>query len=291
MTRRIMLFLAILLAAAVSAGAEMSAPPGCVPAKDAKASESGYAERVIHQKTGIELVLIAAGSFAMGSKKIGTNSHDPHKVTIARPFYIGKTEVTNAQYRKFVNASGYDGKTDTDPAYDLYLRHWRGESLMSKKDDFPIVCVSWKNAKAFCEWAGLALPSEAQWEYACRAGTTTLYYNGDEVRGFDEIGWGLTNSEALTHPVAQKKPNARGLYDMLGNVWEWCEDDYVYKYHGAPTDGSARVESPRRMTRILRGGSWSNSTRPTTNSSASRFNSAPGNASNDVGFRVALPIR
>jgi len=215
----------------------------------------------------------------------------PHKVTIAKSFYIGKTEVTNARYRKFVEADGYDGKPDTDPAYDLYLLHWSGKSLMSKEDALPVVWVSWKNAKAFCEWAGLALPSEAQWEYACRAGTSTLYYNGDEVQGFDDIGWGLTNSEALTHPVAQKKPNAWGLYDMLGNVWEWCEDDYVYKYDDAPTDGSARIEKPRTITRALRGGSWSNSTRPTTNSSASRFNSAPGNASNDVGFRVVLPVK
>ncbi|MFH0963689.1 MAG: formylglycine-generating enzyme family protein [Planctomycetota bacterium] len=269
-------------------GEEMKAPSGCVPTADAKAGTGGYADRVVHEKTGIQFVLIAPAAFTMGSRKISTSSLPPHEVTIPKAFYIGKTEVTNAQYRKFVDATGYDGKGETDPAYDLYLRHWRGVSLMSKEDDYPIVWVSWKNAKAFCEWAGLSLPSEAQWEYACRAGTTTLYYSGDDQKGFDEIGWGLTNSDALTHPVGRKKPNAWGLYDMLGNVWEWCEDDYVYKYDGAPTDGSARIENPRTLTRALRGGSWSNSTGPTTNSSASRFNSAPGNASNDVGFRVVL---
>ena len=289
MTRCIMVFVAVLLAAARATGAEISAPPGCVPADGAKASQGGYADTVIHEKTGIALVLIPAGEFTMGDTgRFSSAVMPPHKVTIAKPFYIGKTEVTNGQYRAFVDASGYDGKGDTDPAYDLYLRHWRGQSLMSKDDDFPVVWVCWKNARAFCEWAGLGLPTEAQWEYACRAGTTTLYYNGDDQRGFDEIGWGLTNSEALTHPAGQKKPNAWGLYDMLGNVWEWCEDDYVYKYHGAPNDGSARIENPRTLTRALRGGSWSNSTWPTTNSCACRFNTAPANASNDVGLRVVL---
>ena len=277
----------VLIAAA--ANAQVKTPPGCVPAEGAKPGPEGYADRVIHEKTGIDLVFIPARSFTMGATKIGSNSLSPHTVTIADPFYIGKTEVTNAQHRKFVDVSGYDGRGDTDPAYDLYLRHWRGESLMSTDDEYPVCWVSWTNAKAFCEWAGLALPSEAQWEYACRAGTTTLYYNGDEQKGFGEIGWGLSNSDALTHPVAQLSPNAWGLCDMLGNIWEWCEDDYVYRYDGAATDGSARIEAPRTLTRALRGGSWSNSSHPVTNSCATRFNSAPRNASNDVGFRVVLP--
>jgi len=284
---RMLLVIAVLLSGAFAWGVELKVPSGCaaVPqAPDAKPSADGYADRVVHEKTGIELSLIRAGDFTMDT------GPSAHKVTIAKPFYIGKTEVTNAQYRKFVEASGYQGKGDTDPAYDLYLRHWRDKSIMSKENDFPVVWVSWKNAKAFCEWAEMALPSEAQWEYACRAGTTTLYYNGDEQKGFDEIGWGLTNSDALAHPVARKKPNAWGLYDMLGNVWEWCEDDYVYKYDGAPTDGSARIENARTLTRAFRGGSWSNSTWPTTNACASRFNGAPGNATNDVGFRVVLPV-
>ena len=292
MKKHLLAVLLIGLSAAFVWSAEMVAPSGYSPAEGAKASAEGYANHIVHDKTGIELVLVSAGDFTMGDTgRFSSAVMPPHKVTLAKPFYIGKTEVTNAQYRKFVDASGYEGKPDTDPAYDLYLRHWRDKSIMSAAADFPVVWVSWNNAKAFCDWAGLSLPSEAQWEYACRAQTTTLYYNGDEQKGFDEIGWGLTNSDALTHPVAQKKPNAWGLYDMLGNVWEWCEDDYVYRYDGAPDDGSARVESPRTITRALRGGSWSNTTRPTTNSSASRFNSAPANASNDVGFRVLLPIQ
>ena len=132
------------------------------------------------------------------------------------------------------------------------------------------------------------LLTEAQWEYACRAGTTALYYFGDDQRDFDDYGWGHTNSKALTHPVAQKKPNAWGLYDMLGNVWEWVEDDYVRSHDGGPSDDSAGLEG--KMTKVLRGGSWSNSTRFWICGSGARFNSAAGNVSNEVGFRVVLPL-
>ena len=267
------------------AAEDLKVPVGCAAAPGAKAGADGYADRVIHEKTGIELVLIPAGSFTMGATAQGSKAI-PHTVAISKPFYIGRTEVTNAQYRKFVEACGYDGKGDTDPAYDPYLRHWRGESLMSTDDDYPVVWVSWKNAKALCEWAGLALPTEAQWEYACRAGTTTTYYFGDDKNDYDQYGWTVSNSDALTHPVAQLKPNAWGLYDMLGNVWEWCEDDFVYRYDGAPTDGSARLEG--KMTKVIRGGAWESATWPATSGCPSRANNAPTNADNDNGFRVVL---
>lgn len=270
--------------------ADLITPKGCIPTDSAKAGPQGLADRVIHEKSGIELVLIPAGRFAMGTSagQAGSSTMPLRTITIAQPFYIGKTEVTNAQYRRFLQASDYDGKADTDPAYDLYLKHLRGKSLMSAEEDYPIVWVSWKNARAFCAWAGLALPSEAQWEYAARAGTKTSYYWGDDQQAFPGYGWGLTNSNALTHPVGKLKPNAFGLYDMLGNVWEWTADDYIYKYDGAPTDGSARKADV--MTKSLRGGAWSTSNSPVTSSCAARFNSAPGNASNDVGFRVVLPL-
>ena len=279
------------LGAARLGAAELKAPPGCVPSTDATAAADGYALRVVHEQSGIELVLLPAGSFLMGPLALHAGDTPQHQVIIATPFYVGKTEVTNAQYRRFVEATGYDGKPETDPAYDLYLRHWRGQSLMSKADEYPVVWVSWQNAQAFCRWARLALPTEAEWEYACRAGTTTTYYNGDDPKGFVEIGWALVNSEALTHPVGQKQPNTWGLHDLLGNVWEWCEDDYVRTYDGAPADGAARCGTPRAMTRVLRGGSWSNASWPVASSSAARFNSAPGNASNDTGFRVVLRLK
>jgi len=275
----------------VVSGQALKVPPGCTPAPGAESGHNRYADRVLHDKTGIELVLIEPGKFTPSP---GSSMAD-REITISRPFYIGKTEVTNAPYRKFVDAGDYEGEKDTDPVYDLYLRHWRGKSFMSKEDDHPIVWVSWKNAKAFCNWAGLALPSETQWEYACRAGTTTEYFFGDNQEDFDDHAWAGANKPG-TYPVARKKPNPWGLYDMLGNVWEWVEDDYVQeidphgniRYEGAPTDGSARIEG--KMTKVLRGGAWSEGITPYTSGCASRYNSAPTNASNDVGFRVVLPV-
>ena len=272
----------ILFLPALAPAADPQVPAGCAPAPDAGSAANGYADRIVHRKTGVELVFVPAGAFTMGA---GASAHE---VTIPKPFFIGRTEITNAQYRTFIEATGYEGKPDTDPAYDLYLLHWNDKSIMPKEDDFPVVWVSWKNARAYCNWAGLALPTEAQWEYACRAGTTTEYYFGKDQHDFHEYGWGLTNSDARTHPVAQKEPNAWGLHDMHGNVWEWCLDD-CGEYPDAPADGSARLDDTL-MTKSIRGSSWSNSTATWVSGSAARFSSAPGNASNDVGFRVTLPL-
>ena len=303
--------------AAVTEAEQLKVPDGCRPAQGAKPGPEGYANRIIHQKTGIELILMPTGDLTMGPARLA------YQVTISTPFYMGKTVVTNAQYRRFVKASGYEGKADVDPDpdYDMYLRHWRGKSIMSDEDDYPVVWVSWKNASAFCRWAGLSLPSEAQWEYACRAGTTTSYYFGDDLKEFDKYGWANSSKEHHTHPVAGKLPNGWGLYDMAGNVWEWVEDGYltydhawansskeyhpvagklptgwklynmggsIYatKYGPPPTDGSARLDG--KMTKVLKGGSWGNG--PSVCGTASRLNSAPTNASSEFGFRVILPM-
>ena len=243
--RSIIVALMIVCCVSVVAEAEpLQVPAGCRLLEGAKVSLQGYADKIIQEKTGIEMILVPTGKFAMGSAR------EAHQVTITVPFYMGKTEVTNAQYRRFSEATGYDGKADADPDpdYDMYLRHWRGKSIMSKQDDYPVVWVNWKNAKSYCKWAGLALPSEAQWEYACRAETTTHYYFGDNQKKFDKYGWANTSKEYNTHSVAEKLPNAWGFYDMLGNVYEWVEDDYQ-GYNGAPVDGSARLEG--KMTKVL----------------------------------------
>ena len=270
-------------------GEDLKAPAGCVVAPGAEAGAGGWADRVIHEKTGIELVLVGGGTFRMGSTKVGSSSLPLHEVTIGKAFYIGKTEVTNGQYRRFAEGSGYDGTKDVDAAYDSYLAHWRGESLMPAGDEFPVVWVSWRNAQAFCEWAGMRLPTEAEWEYACRAGSTSEKYSfGEDQKEFDQYGWANQNSGGSTHPAAQKKPNAWGIFDMEGNVWEWTADDYVYRYEGAPTDGTARLEV--KATKVLRGGSWSDSSDAITSGATCRFNHAPMNATNNFGFRVVLPV-
>lgn len=160
---------------------------------------------------------------------------------------MAKTPITQVQWR---------GVMDTDPSY-------------FKGDDLPVECVSWHDAMNFCQRTGTRLPTEAEWEYAYRAGTTTDWYNGDDESKVGEIAWYDDNSGGMTHPVAQKQPNAWGLYDMAGNVWEWCVDE----------------EAPYR---VIRGGSRildASSTR-----AASRGNYNPDNRDDYIGFRVVKDV-
>ena len=268
---------------------QLKAPPGCRPVEGTVAEPytgSGFAKEVIHLKSRIRLLFVPAGKLTMGPHMGDPYGGRQLNVTIAKPFYIGKFEVTNAEFRRFVSATGYDGKADSDSYYHDFLNHFRGESIMPKGDNFPVVWVNWKHAKAYCRWAGLRLPSEAKWEYACRSGTSTAFYFGDDPSEFVKYGWYTVNSEARTHEVGKKLANNWGFYDMHGNVWEWCEDDYVVAYDGVPTDGSAYVAG--KMTKVLRGGAWD--CRYRSASRAARFRSGPTNASNNTGFRVVLDV-
>jgi formylglycine-generating enzyme required for sulfatase activity len=156
---------------------------------------------------------------------------------------LGRYPVTNDEYGRFLASPGYE-----EPKY------WADRKF--NQPDQPVVGVSWNDAEKYAEWAGLNLPSEAQWEYACRAGTETRYYTGDSEDDLDRAGWYLKNSGAQLPPVGEKEPNAFGLYDMHGNVWEWIEDVWHDSYKGAPNDGSPWVDNPRSSIRVLRGGSW-----------------------------------
>ena len=284
------------------AAPDLNTPPGCIAADGAKPGPEGYADRIIHEKTQIEMVLIPAGKFRLGSNEPGlaSNVAPEREVMIVRPFYIGKTEVTNGHYRRFMKAMpNYNGEADVDPAYDLYLLHFNGKSVMSAENKYPVIWVSWHNAQAFCAWASLALPSEAQWEYACRAGTTTHFSFGNDLTKLPKYAWVDFAAGHRTHPVATKLPNPWGLYDVHGNVWEWCADDYIYRYENAPVDDSPRRD-PNAQTKPLRGGSWSTGPgkhkkpRPGFHSDAlgcvARFHVAPGNAWHDRGFRVMLHL-
>jgi formylglycine-generating enzyme required for sulfatase activity len=152
----------------------------------------------------------------------------------------------------------------------------------------PVVGVSWYDAKKFAEWAGLQLPSESQWEYACRAGTTTRYFTGDSQADLDQAGWYAGNSGDKLHPVGGKEPNAFGLYDMHGNVWEWCEDQWHESYEGAPKDGSAWVDREKGADRVFRGGAWC--IIAVICRSAYRDWDRPDNRDDGLGFRlVRLP--
>ncbi len=191
----------------------------------------------------MDFVLIPSGSFMMGDKKGDEEEKPVHKVTISKPFYLGKFEVTQEQWRAVMGAN---------PS------HFKGAKN-------PVDRVSWEACEAFIKKLNenfarssvtFALPSEAEWEYACRAGSTTRYSFGDREADLAKYGWFEGNAGGKTHPVGQKKPNAWGLYDMHGNVWQWCGDcydaDYYKKSPAADPTGPTAVTS-----RVLRGGSWS----------------------------------
>jgi len=169
-----------------------------------------------------------------------------HEVTIGYEFGVGQYQVTFAEYDKFCEATKREKPSDSG---------WgRGRR--------PVINVNWNDAKAYCDWLSeqtgekYRLLSEAEWEYACRAGSTGKYCFGDDVNQLGNYGWYSANSGSQTHPVGEKKANKFGLYDMHGNVWEWCEDVWHDSYSGAPSDGSAWVSGGDSSKHLLRGGSW-----------------------------------
>lgn len=189
----------------------------------------------------LEMVYIPAGAFLMGSNEDSTEK-PIHKVTFQQGFYMGKYPITQGQYIMRHNPSQY------------------------QEENKPIANVSWDDAQEFCKLLSeitdrkYTLPSEAQWEYACRAGSYTRYYFGNDESQLPDYAWYRDNSDNRRHPVGEKKPNAWGLYDMHGNVWEWCEDYARLGYYDTPTDGSPCINEYYRCKRkkILRGGSWHN---------------------------------
>ncbi len=212
------------------------------------------------------MILIPEGSFMMGDENMD-DACPVHKVMLSA-FHIQATPVTQAQYEAVMGR---------DPSY-------------FKGPDRPVERVSWNDAVDFCNklsaltGENYRLPSEAEWEYACRAGSTSAYCFGDDDKELGEYAWYDDNSAMQTHPVAQKRANRFGLYDMHGNVWEWCRDWYGDYSSGSQTD----PEGPSTGSyRVLRGGSWFFNARNLR--SANRNISSPGNSNNGSGFRLARP--
>jgi formylglycine-generating enzyme required for sulfatase activity len=287
----------------------------------------------------MEMVLIASGEFMMGSgesaeetaaffnshgDKILTallkSEHPQHRVRITKPFYLGTYHVTRGQFRQFVEDSGY--KTDAEKGdvnvppgafgwipekksfYHSKDYSWRKPGF-EQTDEHPVVKVTWNDAVAFCQWLSrkegktYRLPTEAEWEYACRAGTTTRYHSGHApetlakaanvadamARAKFPVGWGASDGYVFTAPMGRFKSNAFGLYDMHGNVWQWCADWYGADYYGkSPVDDPGGPDSG--VSRVLRGGSWFFA--PTYARSAARYRGTPGDRMVlDAGFRVA----
>jgi formylglycine-generating enzyme required for sulfatase activity len=213
----------------------------------------------VKNASGIELVLIPNGWFYMGSEDSDSDEKPRHKVTISQPFYLGKTKVTVAQFQRFVDATGH--KTDAEKNGDQWAwkkpGFWAGS--FDQTGEHPVVCVSWNDAVAFCDWlkdktgAKVRLPYEAEWEYSCRAGTTTKYYFGDDGAKLGDYAWYDKNWGGGTRPCGQKPPNDFKLYDMHGLAWEWCADGKRSYEKEDVTDPKGPM-SPG-ASRVSRGGS------------------------------------
>ena len=267
-------------------------------------------------KVVMKLVPVPAGKFMMGSPKDAPRRENEvqHEVTISKPFYMGAFEVTRGQFAQFVSDSGY--KTDAEKqgwaeAWDANASNkWEKTSGTSWKnpgfvqtDDHPVVCVSYSDALAFCDWLSrktsktVKLPTEAQWEYACRAGTTTAFPWGSDMnegRGWGNFIIGKKHPDAsggnfvCTAPVGQFKANNFGLYDMLGNAQEWCADWFGEYETGKVVDPQGPTNG-RPPHRIFRGGSWCKGVggcRP-----ALRAGRAPNLTMSDIGFRVIVEVK
>ena len=269
--------------------------------------QTGWPYEIWLKEPRMELVLIPVGEFMMGSTisaeevakrlrgdvdkaKYYTDEHPRHRVRITKPFYLGKYETTNGQYRQF--KSSHDSKDYED------------NSLNGEKQ--PVVYVSWNDATEFCKWLGgqagveVSLPTEAQWEYACRAGTTGLWYWGEEQSPAGQYAnvadrtakkqwtdWEAFDTDdgyAVSAPVGRFKPNAWGLHDMLGNVWEWCLDGKREYSSSSETD----PRGPESGSRALRGGSWYDG--PAGVRSALRDDVDPARTNNNNGFRVLCVV-
>jgi formylglycine-generating enzyme required for sulfatase activity len=271
----------------------------------------------------MQFVRIKAGTFPMGSpkdEKDRSSDETQHDVTLTTDYYLGLYTVTRGQFRAFVDDTKYKTEADQDGGYgwDATAKDWKQDPKYTwqnagfdQTDEHPVMNVSWNDAVAFCAWlskkAGKTcrLPSEAEWEYACRAGTKTRFSFGDdeedllkyanvadkEFRTATGRDWGIKGSDgyAFTAPVGKFRPNAWGLHDMHGNVWQWCRD-----YYG-PYDKVDGAKDPLQSTKqsgnnslVLRGGSWSDD--PQFCHAASRYWFAPAYRSNFVGFRVAFRL-
>lgn len=230
------------------------------------------AQKIIKNSIGMEFVLIPAGSFMMGADKNFEEAFEDelprHKVTITKSFYIGEYEVTQEQWVAVM-----------------------GNNPSRFKDrKRPVEQVTWDEANEFMKRLnemektnGYRLPTEAEWEYVARAGSNTAYFFGDDGDELSQYAWFSENSKEKSHPVAKLNKNAWGVYDIHGNVWEWCQDRYDEKYYSI-----SPLKDPQGSStgshRIARGGSWMSDARHCR--SAVRYHDSPGDRDPDVGFRL-----
>lgn len=250
----------------------------------------------------LEVVKVAAGKFTMGSPdaESGRNTDErAHEVTLTRDFYLGTTAVTVGQWSQFVSETNFKSETETGTSGGF---GWNGQALEQRPEfnwrnpgfaqerDHPVVMVTWEDAQAFLKWLSaksqwiFVLPWEAQWEYACRAGSETAWWMSGDASAAGEGIWTKENAGNRTHPVTSRPANPWGLH-ISGNVWEWCADWYGPYAPGAakdPVQGTPTLEEKPR--RVLRGGSWLRPLKDTR--SAARYRNDARSRNADNSFRV-----
>jgi formylglycine-generating enzyme required for sulfatase activity len=253
-------------------------------------ADSGHAWLVRDKKSGIELVLIPAGSYLRGAVPGDPDAKKyekpPHHIAISRPFYLGRTEVTNGQYRRY--RTNHDSKSFGD--------------ISLNQDEQPAVYVSWVDARGFCEAFEFRLPTEAEWEYALRAHTRTLYPWGDNIRGGQghgnlcdngavvRMGWAgpgfpWVDGFSATAPVGRFLPNGFGVQDLVGNAWEWCADWFSTNEYENCANGVTDPSGPTMgRTRVRRGSCYS--FLPRYARCSCRDHRSPTFRRPDTGFRV-----
>jgi formylglycine-generating enzyme required for sulfatase activity len=293
-------------------GTKKNAPISALTAAEAKTLQESTARKLNadvdwENSIGMRFRLIPPGEFMMGSPpgEIGREANEmQYRVKIPQAFYLGTYTVTRGQFRVFVGETGYrtfaerskmggyiwredQQKWERKPEYT-----WQNPDLAAT-DGFPVVIVTWSDAQEFCNWLSrkegrtYRLPTEAEWEYACRAGTTTRYHSGDEDGSLADYAWTAANSGVQLHSVGKKRPNAWGLFDMHGNVWQWCQNrfDEDYSRNNPAVDLSQERIDTRR---VVRGGSWL--WVPSHCRSAHRYGIVSGIHDTHTGFRVYCEI-
>ena len=307
-------------------------------AEQAKAHQQDWAKYLgipveLSNNIGMKLVLIPPGEFLMGSlvpaeelarvanryldeaipdpwkrparwtEEKFAHNFPPHLVRITRPFYIGATEVTVGQFRRFVSYTGYRTEAERAGSAGTDTENWR-EVQWQRTDQHPVANLTWNDCQAFCEWlttqgqAAYRLPTEAQWEYSCRAGTETWYYTGNDYEQLVRVGnindrtpaTKVSDGYAHTAPVGSFEPNAFGVHDMHGNVWEWTREWWA-PYRDLPCqedpEGPEEIvlDAPRKS---VRGGAWFGE--PTWHRSAARHARATSDHGSDTGFRIVRDV-
>jgi len=247
------------------------------------------------------MVYVAGGSFEMGSESGDSDENPIHSVKVSS-FYISKYETTVSEFEEFIKSTKYRTEADIDSGSWLWIGNeleriagvnWEcdvnGEKRVRSEYNHPVIHVSWKDAVAYCKWKSkqtgkkFRLPTEAEWEYAARGGIRSGGYTYSGSNSIDEVAWYYENSDMKTHTVGKKQPNELGIYDMSGNVWEWCSDWYGENYY-SNSPGNNPKGPVSGEDRVLRGGSWHH------NGSgccvAFRLRHFPAPRSGSLGFRV-----